>query len=375
VSGLATGRSHAVTAIRHASGLAELGSHLGSELAAASQEVLATSLPRRWWTARIHAWALHGSVRLGLQGARHAASCGGRLVGAEPDPDGWLDLQSALNGVYGHLFASWRSAFALPMSLQRRARRIAKRRLVVFVHGLSMNERGWRSRAHERYCDWAHRYLEAGTAYLRYNTGLRISTNGRLLAELLEREASDVREIILVGHSMGGLVARSALHQGLERKLAWSKRVSRLACVGSPHEGTSIERLGNHANRMLGWSPLTRPFMRLGNLRSDGIRDLRFGHLIEEDWRHRHIDDPSPSATRVPLAPDVDHLHIAAARSRTGRLDPIGDWLVPVASALASNLHPEHSARRHLIRGIGHLALLGHGGVYERLRTWIRRSA
>jgi pimeloyl-ACP methyl ester carboxylesterase len=374
VSQPAIRRGQLATAVHHISGLAELGCHFGSEIAAVTQEVRTATIPRAWWTARARTRALHGSIRLGLRGAQRVANRSGRLLRADPEPDAWLDCQSALNGVYGHLLESWDSAFALPMSLRRTRPGSSRRRLLVFLHGLSMNERGWQGPAHARYCDWASRALSADTAYLRYNTGLRISTNGRLLSELLDREAAEARELILVGHSMGGLVARSALHQALERELPWARRVTHVACVGSPHEGTSLERIGNHANRMLGWSPWTRPLMRLWNLRSDGIRDLRFGHLIEEDWRHRHIDDPRPSPTHVPLATHVDHLHIAAARSRTGRLDPLGDWLVPVESALARNLHPEAAARRHLIRGIGHLALLGCGEVYDRLRTWIRKG-
>ncbi len=367
-------RGPLAAAVRHASGIAELGSHFGSEIAAATQELHAAALPRIWWTARLQSRAVTGSLRIGFRGAQLVASRGGRWVRAEPEADAWLDLQSALNGLYGHLLADWGSAFALPMSLQRTAPGSGKRRLLVFLHGLSMNERGWHNRTHARFCTWAKRHLAADTAYLRYNTGLRISANGRLLAELLDREAGEVREVLLIGHSMGGLVARSALHQARQVGMDWARRVTHVACVGSPHEGTSLERIGNHANRMLGWSPWTRPFMRLWNLRSDGIRDLRFGHLVEEDWRHRHIDDPTPSHTRVPLAGDVDHLHIAAARSRTGHLDPIGDWLVPVESALAANLHPEGAARRSLLRGIGHLALLRSGEVYQRLRTWIRRG-
>jgi alpha-beta hydrolase superfamily lysophospholipase len=237
-----------------------------------------------------------------------------------------------------------------------------------------MNERCWRRPAHREFAVWARERGGFAVAHLRYNTGLRISRNGARLAELLEREAPEP-ELVLVGHSMGGLVALSALHQAQERGLAWPRRVARVACLGSPHEGASLERLGNHANRLLALLPWTRPFMRLGNLRSDGIRDLRFGHLLDEDWRDRHPDDARPAPSKVRLAGHVEHLLVAAARSARGEDEPLGDWLVPVASALARRLHPAPAARRELIPELDHLGLLGDPRVYALLRDWLGRGA
>lgn len=349
----------------------ELTGHVGGEITALVQEVHAASSPLAWRSARRPAPVVYGGIRLGFAAARHGAALGGRLVPREPAPDGWLDVQSALNGAFGHRLAP-RGAFALPMSLRRPDAGGARRRprLVLFLHGLCTNERCWQRPAHARFAAWARARLDAEVAYLRYNTGLRISHNGARLAALLEREAP-AGELLLVGHSMGGLVALSALHQARARGLAWPRRTARVACLGSPHEGTSLERLGNHANRLLSVSPWTRPFMRLGNLRSDGIRDLRFGHVLEEDWRDRHADDPRPAPSAVRLAADVDHLFVAAARSDRGASDPLGDWLVPVASALAERLHPPGAARRVLITELDHLGLLGDERVYELLRRWV----
>jgi pimeloyl-ACP methyl ester carboxylesterase len=316
---------------------------------------------------------VYGGIRLGFAGAERIAALGGRLAPRHPAPDAWLDVQSAVNGAFGHLYAESRSGFALPMSLQRAARPAGGERLVVFLHGLCMNERCWRRPAHAEFAAWAERALGAGVAYLRYNTGLRISANGARLAALLEREAPE-RELILVGHSMGGLVALSALHQARERGLSWPARTSRVACLGSPHEGASLERLGNHANRLLAATPWTRPFMRLGNLRSDGIRDLRFGHLLEQDWRARHPDDPRPAPSAVTLAGHVDHLLVAASRSARGEREPLGDWLVPVPSALARNLHPRGLLRRELVPELDHMGLLGDERVYGLLRRWLERG-
>lgn len=367
------GRLPLAPTLRHAAGIAELTGRVGEQIAALVQEVHAASSPIAHVTATPPAPAVYGGIRLGFEAARRLAALGGRLAARDPAPDAWLDVQSALNGAFGHLFEP-RGAFALPMSLQWAPGARRAERLLVFLHGLCMNERCWRQAAHARLVVWARERAGFGAAYLRYNSGLRISRNGARLAELLEREAA-ARELVLIGHSMGGLVALSALHQARERALDWPRRVAGVACLGAPHEGAMLERLGNHANRLLAVSPWTRPFMRLGNLRSDGIRDLRFGHVLDEDWRDRHVDDHRPAPSAVRLAAHVDHLLVAAARSTLGEDDPFGDWLVPVSSALARNLHPEEAARRELIPGLGHLGLLGDERVYGLLRGWIERRS
>jgi pimeloyl-ACP methyl ester carboxylesterase len=358
-------------ALRHAGGLAELAGHLGTEITALVQEVHAASSPAAVLTARAPAAAVYGGIRFGFGAARGLAALGGRLAPREPEPDAWLDVQSALNGAFGHLF-DCRGGFALPMSLERRDEVRDGAPLVVFLHGLCLNERCWQGPAHDAFAAWARERLGAEVAYLRYNTGLRISESGAALAALLEREAP-AGELILVGHSMGGLVALGALHQARERGLAWPRRVSRVACLGSPHEGASLERLANHANRLLAATPWSRPLMRLANLRSDGIRDLRFGHVLEADWRGRPADDPRPAASAVTLTEGIDHLLLAAARSERGEADPFGDWLVPVASALARRLHPREAARRELIPELDHLGMLGDPRVYDLLRDWLGR--
>jgi pimeloyl-ACP methyl ester carboxylesterase len=364
-------RERVASAVRHAAGLLELGSHIGREITWLAQEVHAASSPLALLLANPRpARAVYGGIRLGFHGAGRLAALGGRLGGRDPEPDPWLDVQSAVNGAFGHLFDGERGAFALPMSLRRPdAGRVAQR-LLVFLHGLCMNERAWHKPAQTRFVEWARGRLGAEAAYVRYNSGLRISTNGALLAELLERDAPRC-ELVLIGHSMGGLVALSALHQAAEQGLGWPQRVARLACLGTPHEGATFERLGNHANRLLKALPWTRPFMRLGNLRSDGIRDLRFGHLLEQDWRGRPSDDPRPSRRYVPLPRHVDPLLVAAARNASGASDPLGDWLVSVESAHARNLHPPHAARRELIRDLDHMGLLADERVYALLRSWL----
>jgi hypothetical protein len=115
--------------------------------------------------------------------------------------------------------------------------------------------------------------------------------------------------------------------------------------------------------------------MRLGELRSDGIRDLRFGHVLEEDWRDRRRDDPRRRPSGVQLTAGVDHLFVAASRCREGELDLVGDWLVSVDSAHARDLHAEGAAQRARIDELDHLGLLGDERAYRLLRRWLQRSS
>ena len=111
--------------------------------------------------------------------------------------------------------------------------------------------------------------------------------------------------------------------------------------------------------------------MRLGNLRSDGIRDLRFGHLVEEDWRDRRSDETQRSHSAVRLADHVDHLFVAAARNEQGVTDALGDWLVSVESAHARQVHRDAVVRRVLIHDLDHIGLLDDARVYAVLRSWL----
>jgi len=359
--------------LRVAAGLAELGARVGSEITTLAHEMHAASASLSGASTDLPTRAIYAAIGLGFEGAARLASLGGRIAPRELEGDAWLDVQSALNGVFGHLYARSGSAFALPMALHRSAPPARRDRELLFVHGLCMNERAWAAPAHRRFVVWARERLGAEVAYLRYNTGLRISANAASLAQLLEREAPE-RELILVGHSMGGLLALGAVHQALDQGLAWPRRVTHLACLGAPHQGASLERIGNHANRVLRLSRWSRPFMRLGDLRSDGIRDLRFGHVLEADWRGRPCDDPRRVPSGVRLAPHVAHLFVAASRSAPGELDWVGDWLVSVESALAHELHRDAALRRERIHALDHLGLLADERPYRVLRDWLERG-
>src|SRR4029453_3460663 len=82
--------------------------------------------------------------------------------------------------------------------------------------------------------------------YLHYNSGLHVSTNGQAFAErlevLLQQWPGPVTELVLIGHSMGGLVARSACHYGTLASHGWLRRLARLRFLGTPHPGATAPR-------------------------------------------------------------------------------------------------------------------------------------
>lgn len=285
---------------------------------------------------------------------------------------GALRGHAALNGVCGDKLESWASPLALTMTLRSgQGARLdpatwAKTEAtghVLFLHGLCHNDMEWQQSANHQ--QFVEELQAAGyqTAWLRYNTGRAIHANGRDLADLLSNHfAEKGTPLWLIGHSMGGLLIRSASHYATEQKQGWIKRLSHAAYLGSPHLGAPWEVAGNHLNNILGITPYTRPLMRLGNIRSTGIRDLRVAHIS--------ADQIMPQ-----LAPDVSHLLLATAWSDAHTTNWIGDGIVPVSSALARNAHGDVLTapilKRVLLNDINHIAMLNDRRVYDELRYWL----
>ena len=96
--------------------------------------------------------------------------------------------------------------------------------------------------------------------------------------------------------------------------------------------------IGNWVDVMFGKTPYAAAFARLGQIRSAGVTDLRYGNLMDEDWQGRDRFARAPDRRRpVPLPDGVACYAIAAttAASPGGLKDRlVGDGLVPVASAL-----------------------------------------
>jgi pimeloyl-ACP methyl ester carboxylesterase len=261
----------------------------------------------------------------------------------------------------------------------------ARRRLVVFVHGLMETEHAWWLRAGRQGGSYGERLatdLGCTPIYLRYNSGRHISDNGASLAGLLERTVAawpvEVDEIALVGHSMGGLVARSACHRADQDGAAWVAGVRHVVSLGTPHLGAPLAQGAGVLSAALGALPETRPFAGVLRRRSAGIRDLRQGSLVDEDWRDRDIDRLRAAAcAEVPLLEGATHCFVSATITRDHRhplARLVGDLLVLAPSATG------RSGRRTIgfrdedglhVGGATHFALLNHPAVYEQLRAWL----
>jgi len=319
--------------------------------------------------------ALHdgisGGVYAAIQGAASlAGSAAAATVRDRPlstTPRGAAML-AVLNGLRGDVLEREQSELAIPMTAHS-DRDAATPRLAVFVHGLFESDLAWGYGGGPRYGD---RLVEAHgftPVYIRYNSGRHISENGRSLAALLDELVAGwpvaVEEIALVGHSMGGLVARSACHFGGD----WASRVTHVVSLGSPHRGAPLESAVHYAAAALGVMPETQPFSGFLRRRSAGIRDMRRGSLVDEDWQGRDPEALRAAACQeVPLLDGATHCFVAATVTRDPRHPVarlIGDWLVLEASA-------SHRAQEALhVGGTHHLALLNHPAVYERLSAWL----
>lgn len=287
-------------------------------------------------------------------------------------------LLAALNGVVGDHLERTNSPLAIPLSLRPpldpRARGGT---LLVLVHGSCMSELSWTRQGHDHGSALAED-LGWTPVYVHYNSGRHASDNGDELAELLERESGGFCDIVILAHSMGGLVARASLRAAEGAGQAWRRKVRALVTLGTPHHGAPLERAGNIFETLLGVTKYSAPLRALGQLRSAGVTDLRFGNVVEADWRDRdrfaHGQDPR---TPTPLPKDVSCYAIAATTAAS--LDGVraSDGLVPVNSALGRHRDAAFTLRfedYRVVTGLKHLELLSSPEVYRVLREWLVRT-
>jgi pimeloyl-ACP methyl ester carboxylesterase len=291
----------------------------------------------------------------------------------------------ALNGAVGDALEREGSELALSMGFRRDGREVgpgdyedATPKLAVFVHGLCETDEAWSLFGGQSYGARLSEELGYSPLYLRYNTGLHISDNGRRLSELLEEMVegwpTPVEEVVLVGHSMGGLVARSACHYGHTGDAEWARRVRHVFCLGSPHLGAPLEKAANVAGYALSRLPETRPIAKLVNGRSVGIKDLRFGSCVDEDWCDCDPDEfMKDRCNEVPFLECATYYFVGATLGQS-RNSPVGDLLVRFPSASGQGrkrrLPFEIDKGVHL-GGMNHLQLLNHPAVYEQIYGWL----
>lgn len=303
---------------------------------------------------------------------------------------------AALNGVMGDRLLETGNPFATPMTFHHQGQALHWKKLTVpdatpkvllLIHGLCMNDLQWRTERGGQVLDHGQAMAAAlgyTPVYLRYNTGLHTSHNAHELAAQLEQLARHwpvpVEEISMLAHSMGGLVTRGAMHYARQGGLRWPGLVKNIVFLGTPHHGAPLERAGNWVDVVLGATPWTAPFARLGQLRSCGITDLRYGHVLDDDWQGRDRFRRRPDSRAVlPLPDGVACYAIAATLAgRRGTLAErvLGDGLVPLPSALGQH----EDARRQLKFAkdsqwiawrTNHMQLLSSPEVTQQVLRWL----
>jgi pimeloyl-ACP methyl ester carboxylesterase len=302
----------------------------------------------------------------------------------------------ALNGAFGDSLQRHGNPLTLRMTVRRKGEDVeltsgglaraypeASSRIAVFVHGLCETDEAWKfgSNSHIPYGARLQAELGYTPVYVRYNTGRHISENGRDFAALLDRLTAawpaELHEISLIGHSMGGLVSRSACHYATDSD--WPSKVRHVFTLGAPHRGAPLEKAATAATGALSRLPETRGFARALKARSSGIKDLGHGYLVDEDWLDQDPDAFIQQAGSViPFLECANHYFVCATVSRDadaplGRI--VGDLLVLRDSAWA---HERRGQRMQFpvqnychVGEINHFDLLNHPAIYEQIRRWL----
>jgi len=302
----------------------------------------------------------------------------------------------ALNGAFGDRLEREHSPFAVQMTVRRGGQAVdldvdsvreafpdATARLVVFMHGLCETDGAWAlwSRRHVPYGPRLRVELGYTPVYIRYNSGRHVSDNGRDLARLLDELTSvwpvPPEEIALIGHSVGGLIARSACHQGAGRP--WVEKVRHVFMLSCPHLGAPLERATNAASAALAQLPETKSMATALNARSCGIKDLRYGYLLEEDWLGHDPDEyVRRRAAEIPFLETANHYFVSASISPNP--DGLASRLVGDLSAVGATAWAQARRGQRLtfpidhywhIGGVHHFQLLNHPAVYEQIRKWL----
>jgi len=302
---------------------------------------------------------------------------------------------AALNGVLGDHLAARNNPLTIPMQFRlngvplamgdqtfNQAVQQSGGKIALMVHGSCMNDLQWNRQGHDHGAALA-RDLGYLPVYLHYNTGLHISQNGREFAGLIEvfiNQLPQPIELLIIAHSMGGLVSRSACHYGKVAGHSWLNHLFKIVFLGTPHHGALLERAGNWIDIILEISPYSAPFSRLGKIRSAGVTDLRYGNILDEDWKERdRFQCSGDHRIAVPLPDGLQCYTIAATTGKKmsilgDRL--IGDGLVTLNSALGRHKNADLNllfpkTHQWIARDMNHMDLLNKPEVYETIKRWL----
>jgi triacylglycerol lipase len=262
--------------------------------------------------------------------------------------------------------------------------RDATSHIVLFLHGLCESDESWSLGDRSTGSTYAQRIkndTDGTPVFIRYNTGLRVSENGKhldwLIRQLVASWPTDVTRITLVGHSMGGLVVRAATNHATASGQTWQHLVRDVICLGTPHTGAALEKVAHMGSRVLHFFPESRPFSAILNARSGGILDLRHGYITKEEWEGQDLTQlwGLDRIAAAPL-PHAEYHFVIATLGATKRhpfSTILGDLLVHFSSAagIGRSGTVVDGARLEYLPSTHHFALLNHPRIGDWLVQWL----
>jgi len=305
-------------------------------------------------------------------------------------------ILSVLNGVIGDYLEEKKNPLKIEMQFRYRLKSILLDRksiketypnvngkILLMLHGSCMNDIQWTRKEHN-HGNIIAKELNKTPIYLNYNSGRHISTNGKNLNDCLEELVKNwpvpIEELVIIAHSMGGLVARSALYYGGQAQKNWTKHLKKIVFLGTPHHGSHVERKGNYLDIILETIPYVKPFARLGKIRSAGVTDLRYGNLVDEDWQDNdRFERKADQRQHIPLPNQIEFYSIAAVigkKTTTVSAKILGDTLVDVKSALGQHKNPDKNLlfkkeNSWIVYENNHLDLLSNPKIMEKIKEWL----
>lgn len=339
--------------------------------------------------------AISGFLRVSSGAVRALAARGiGRPV--ESSPRG-RRIVAAVNGLIGDELRMLDDPQAIVMAVRKDgvdvpgtgwqvgdAFRGGSSHIVVFLHGLCESDESWSLGERTHGTTYASRLAaetDATPVMIRYNTGLHVSENGKhldvLLQQLIGAWPVQVTRITLVGHSMGGLVARAATNHATASGQTWHHLVRDVVCLGTPHTGARLEKVAHVGSRMLRFLPESRPLSAILDSRSAGIVDLRHGYISRDEWEGQDLT-AQWGLDRIAAAP-LPHAeyHFVASTLGATKRHPLsavlGDLLVHFSSAtgIGRTGPVVDGARFEYVPSAHHFALLNHPRIADWLVEWI----
>jgi pimeloyl-ACP methyl ester carboxylesterase len=305
-------------------------------------------------------------------------------------------VSSVLNGVIGDYLEKTENPLEINMQFRHQAKAIPldkeslektytapNGKILLMVHGSCMNDIQWTRKEHNHGRALAKEF-DKTPIDLHYNSGRHISTNGQNFNELLENLVSHwpvaVEELVIIGHSMGGLVSRSALYYGQQQQNSWTKHLKKIIFLGTPHHGAPMEQAGNYVDVILEAVPYAKPFARLGKIRSAGVTDLRYGNLLDEDWKNSdRFKMHGDQRQHISLPKQIECYAIAGVIGKaikSGTRELLGDNMVGIKSALGQHKDPTKDlnfkkANTWIAYENNHMDLLSNPKVYNKIKTWM----